>query len=263
MKPLIAIALCLCLLALCACGQAKPNPVSVPTFTVVTTIKDGPTIFAEDETTITVPTTTQSPTITAAPTTQLIQYPASYKDAPEAYKPVLDAFYYQARPTHWGDGEACVIGGEYIAEPIFTQTDNLGYAIKDINNDGIPELLLLDLNNIGWGNPEGLFIHALFTLKDDKPVELGQYWRRNHIQLAADGTIYEYGVRNYASYKLDAQATELTRINAFHNDGAANCFARTGDGEWEPITDDEYNALLKLHSNPPNPMPLTFILIEQ
>jgi len=59
--------LCFFLLALCACGQETTAP---------------PTTI-----------TTAIPTTTQPPATLPIVYPASYKDAPEAYKPVLDGLY--------------------------------------------------------------------------------------------------------------------------------------------------------------------------
>jgi len=72
MKKLCAIALlCLLLAGVCACGQAEPEEI------------------AEQE------ITSQAATNTiAAPTTMPISFPASYKDAPKAYWPMLGEFCY-------------------------------------------------------------------------------------------------------------------------------------------------------------------------
>jgi len=245
MKLLTALALCLTLLALCACGQVQP-----------------------EEITTTPSTTTEITTTTEPPITpQPIKYPASYKDAPKAYKPVLDEFFYQAQPAYWGYGETCVIGGSYITEPWFTQTANLGYAIKDINNDGIPELLLLDLNNVGWGTYEGFFVYALFTLKDNKPVQLGQYWRRDYAGLTMDGTIYRVGSGGAKSallttYKLKQNAAELTKVKEHMGDLGIVCY-EIKDENQQFITDEEFLELWEFYSSPPNPMQFTFIPIEQ
>ena len=45
----------------------------------------------------------------------------------------------------------------------------LGYAMCDLNGDGKPELLILS---------EDYTIHAIYTLRQDKPVLVGAYWSR-------------------------------------------------------------------------------------
>ena len=94
MKPFLVIALCLCLLALCACGQAAPKQ---------------PTEPSTEATTIT--TTTQ--TTTQVPTTLHIEYPASYRDAPEAYKPVLDDLYASNLLYNTDNGYTGIFGLHY------------------------------------------------------------------------------------------------------------------------------------------------------
>lgn len=222
-------------------------------------------IEESEEVTSEIAATTAVP-ITAEAAILPLEYPASYRDAPVEYSPVLDEFYRHAQMIYVEDGEAHITGeGEYLIEPWFSNPNDLGYAIADINNDGISELLLLNLTNFGWGSFEEPFIHALFTLKDDVPVQLGQYWRRKHIQLAADGTIYLVaGHRDHlSSYKLYANATDLTKLTEYNDDGNANCFIGPWDGEQESIAEEEYIVLLKKYNNPPNPMKLNFIPIEQ
>ena len=60
----------------------------------------------------------------------------------------------------------------------------LGYALHDLNNDGIPELFILS-NNYS--------IHAIFSLLDGKPVLLDAYWSRNRCEVDKDGTFYNSG----------------------------------------------------------------------
>lgn len=63
----------------------------------------------------------------------------------------------------------------------------LGYAIQDLNKDGIPELIILSEEDY----PEGdYFVHALYSLKNDKPILLGAYWPRNSCEIDKTGTIY-------------------------------------------------------------------------
>jgi hypothetical protein len=224
-------------------------------------------------------TTTEAPTTIEAlitieeSTTLSFEYPISYKYAPEGYKPVLDEFYRHVQMVYVEDGEAHITGeGEYLVEPWFSTPGDLGYAIEDINNDGIPELLLLNLTNFGWGSSEEPFIHALFTLKDDQPVQLGQYWRRDHAQLGADGTVYRIGSGGadswyLTSYMLETGAAELTLLTEywkdFDDEGKNVSWQGPWDGKQEPISDKEFNRLFASYDKPPNPMKLNFIPIKQ
>ena len=219
------------------------------------------------------PTTTEA-FITAEESTILpIEYPASYKDAPEGYRPVLDEFYRHAQMVYIEDRKAHITGeGEYLVEPWFSTPDDLGYAVIDINNDRIPELLLLNITNFGWGNSEEPFIHALFTLKDGNPVQLGQYWRRDHAQLGADGIVYRVGSGgadswHLSSYRLEAGAAELTQMTEYYSDfgdeGENIWFSGSWDAEREPLSKKEFDRLFAMYDNPPNPMKLKFIPIEQ
>ena len=62
----------------------------------------------------------------------------------------------------------------------------LGHATKDINRDGIPELVLLNKSNR---------LHALFTLENNAPVMLELAYRKGELLLIVpDGTVY------FASY---------------------------------------------------------------
>ena len=106
---LLAAVLCL----LCACGKAAPEE-------------------SAEETTVINSTSAAPTTTTEAPKTIHIEYLATYKDAPTAYKPVLDEFYYQAQSgEHGGEG----LEKAYILEPWFLEMADYGYAVKDINSD--------------------------------------------------------------------------------------------------------------------------------
>jgi len=252
--PLIS----LCLLALCACGPVEPS--------VVTTTTAAP---IEEATIASTPSTTQ------APATPPIEYPASYKDAPAAYKPILDDLYkfvyvlvndipideYELfGKTGFGDGWGYAFSyGEHVYGVV-------GYAIQDINNDGVPELLLL--------NKEGVIL-SFFTLKDNKPILLGSYGRREYCGgIATDGTIYTVGHAGAAAYNLHASilkpgANELTVLKCFYCDADFSAeptvfyYRQVIGNEERDITYERFQELHETYSNPPNPMPLNFIPIGQ
>ena len=219
----LAAILCMALLALCACGSlATPEETTAP---------------AAD-----------APTLPIAP--------ASYRDAPEAYWPVLDDLrkcIYLAenyRDYNIRDDWGLTPGIEMLLDSLLSMSgEYIGYAVQDINADGTPELIILF-------SPPGDKLHpcALFTLQDSAPVHLYTYHFREVGSITADGIIYvSYATApggNMRSYRLEPGAAQLTLLTNY------DYLLRFDDEE-------EILALQKEHCNPPNPMQLTFIPIEQ
>lgn len=69
--------------------------------------------------------------------------------------------------------------------------EELGYVIRDLDGDGVDELILgcNEVSYPGWGN----FIYDIFTIKDGQRVHILDGWERNIYQLCDDGTIYNSG----------------------------------------------------------------------
>ena len=234
--------LCIVLLALCACGEAAaPEPTSTAATTAVTT-----------------EATKAKPTV---------DYPASYKDAPEAYKPILDDLYkcsqlvvrddYDQIDTDYALGET-KFGWYHPGPP-------LGYMILDMNKDGISELL------IASGKPEEeSLIWSLFTLKDNKPVYVisNSWLDRCDWFFLVDGTIYQVGGGGsfytfVSSYQLQPGATELTKLTDFWRDCNLEYYCSEVNGKREYITEKQFESMHDRYSNPPNLMKLKFIPIDQ
>jgi len=135
------------------------------------------------------------------------------------------------------------------------------YAVADINKDGIPELLLYQ------ETAEDMYLRSLFTLKDGEPFCIESFPGRIS-RFAADGTMYyvravEHETELY-SFRLEAGATEFTLLTVYYN-YQGKC-SKILDSNWENeivITEEEFNAVLEKHKTPPNPIPLTFLPIEQ
>lgn len=61
----------------------------------------------------------------------------------------------------------------------------MGYAIKDLNNDSINELILLDYE---------YYVYAIFTMKDGAPLPIDTFAKINNIgAIDENGTIYKSG----------------------------------------------------------------------
>ncbi len=68
----------------------------------------------------------------------------------------------------------------------------IGYGVRDLNGDGISELLLGWIGNEIWNMEEG-YVFAIYTLKDQEPVLAFGGGERNRGMIAEDGTLVNEG----------------------------------------------------------------------
>ena len=252
-RLLAAILFWLCLLALCACGQAVPP--------ITTTAS---------------PPTTENATTTAQPTTQAltmppIECPAAYKDAPAAYKPVLDDLY-ALKQWLWSDGADWgtynwdeVWAHQYAESIVGAWNESVdGYAVADINHDGTPELLLFQ-------EPHH-YLRSLFTLSNGQPVCLGWYGPRNWGDIAASGAVYFFGSGSMASgsteiYWLEPHAIALTLVAGYEYDHwppEVDTYYKMVDGKRIIIDEKAYHAITKQYGDAnENPLQFNYIPIDQ
>lgn len=96
-----------------------------------------------------------------------------------------------------------------------TRNSKLGYAIHDINYDGVPELLILS---------EGYYIHTIYSLQDGVPILVGGYWNRYSCAVDKAGLLYtdaSSGAADnyYASYSLtsdnELQLVEMIGVESY------------------------------------------------
>ena len=102
-----------------------------------------------------------------------------------------------------------------ILEPLQAKLP-LGYALRDINADGEPELFILSEDD--YTNDS--VIAALFTLLDGKPTLVGAYWSRNRCYVDDKGIVYVNGSSGAEdsfseSYTLDAATGTLQLKESF------------------------------------------------
>ena len=97
----------------------------------------------------------------------------------------------------------------------------LGYALYDINKDGVPELFILT---------EDHTILAIYSLIDDAPVLVGAYWSRNRCAMDKTGTLYIHASSGAsdsysASYSFSSggelNLTEMVGVESFDEQGNA------------------------------------------
>lgn len=84
---------------------------------------------------------------------------------------------------------------------------NLGYAIRDLNGDGTPELIVISED----------FIHAIYALNEDILVLVGGYWNRHSCAMGQDGILFisassGAGDNYFASYRFASSGQEFQLI---------------------------------------------------
>lgn len=99
-------------------------------------------------------------------------------DGEELYKDVLDMYYYKIKNQNWTDNDE--------VSPLFSNPytnlkslNNVGYALIDIDGNGVPELLIGDNESVSDG-----VIIDLYTYIDDSIVYLDTSDERYGINLS-------------------------------------------------------------------------------
>ena len=197
-----------------------------------------------------------------------VECPQSYRGAPIEYKPQLDDLYLLSERIRRGDKIGAVFHDDWVGETGFAEipSGELGYAVVDINSDGIPELLLGTKDKLVDSSPD-----SIFTLRDGEPVLLQSFWGRSCGAVSADGTIYNVGSGSawhayLSSYKLYENADALTQLTAINSDYSnldeKPYYFQIVDGRNHYISEDGFRRFLETYLDPPEKMKLTFIPIS-
>lgn len=192
-----------------------------------------------------------------------IEYPLSYQGAPSGYRSILDNLYLLSEHMHGEEPLDSILEEVGFAE--YPRDGKLAYAVVDINDDNVPELLLGTVDGLRNAAP-----HSIFTIKDGKPVLLGSFWSRNSGVISADGIIYRIGSGGasytyLSSYKLDKKADTLTQLTDIHSDYSDSegkpYFVQVVDGRNRYITEEVFWDLYEQYDNLPETIDLTIMPI--
>ena len=132
----------------------------------------------------------------------------------------------------------------------FENNHACGYAIKDLNGDGIEELVLLNVN---------YYVVAIFSMKDGRPILLDHFGNRKECKIDGNGYIVVYGtsasdVHSTVFYRIAKGGGSLEPLFEYGMDGhewvdgeAMIKYYKIENGVKTYITLDEYNSLCKGH----------------
>ncbi len=119
----------------------------------------------------------------------------------DSFTQILD-IHYDVLSEEWASKENSYLFYE-PQQAYWMNRENTGYMIRDIDGNGIEELLILDI---------GGEVYKLFVLSNGKPVQILQGWARNTIYLSCDGGFVNHGSDGAAysrDYLFDLGGTEL------------------------------------------------------
>lgn len=79
---------------------------------------------------------------------------------------------------------------EYGVSEMLPYRQSVGYGFKDLDKDGVPELLIAET---GTEETSRNILYAVYTLVDGQPTELGTSWPRSRLYLLSSNRIYNAG----------------------------------------------------------------------
>ncbi len=122
-------------------------------------------------------------------------------------------------------------------------SDHVGYALKDLNKDGIPELLIAGIGTQEFGEQ---VIYDLYTLENNSPKNIATSWARNRYYLRTDSLIVNEGssgaaYSNVFLFSVNKQGLSPVEgiITYFPGDERDSCYHQVGHCDYEPQQSDQ------------------------
>ena len=157
-------------------------------------------------------------------------YAAAYGSVIQTYKRAIELGNIDAA-TAW----------EYNISEYVVGCSHVGYALKDLDKDGTPELIIAD-----YGGESGQILFDLYTLYGGAPVQLAMSQARNRWYLRTDNLLYNEasGGAAYSFFSLYRKTgTELSGIRSaftwLSDAGDTEYYFQEGTVAFEPCSGDE------------------------
>lgn len=156
-------------------------------------------------------------------------YAGAYASVIQAYKTAYESGNRTAEYAFNNNISEYIVGSEHV-----------GYGLKDLDKDGMPELVIAD-----YGGEAGKIVFDLYTLYNGLPVQLAMSTARNRWFLRTDSLIYNEASGGAAhSYRslYRKTGTELSGIRSaftWPNDaGGVDYYLQEGTVSFEPLSGD-------------------------
>lgn len=171
-------------------------------------------------------------------------------DGTEIYKDILDEFYILIVN---GAGEDIYFeGSDGVSEALWAMEvenalDAIGYSIKDISGDGIPELLVGAMDN----SHSGKEIYAVYSCQNGTPICTLSGWSRSAYTSMGEGRFLYQGSGGaiysiFGTYTLSPDGTSLICEDYYFTCEKDETFSEVGfyhntSGEWDKDASEELN----------------------
>ena len=160
-----------------------------------------------------------------------------------AYGEVIEKY----RAAYGGGSRDAGYAYEHGISEIIGYSEHVGYALKDLDKNGTPELIIAGM---GTDDFSDRMVYDLYTLAGGRPVQLAQSQARNRWYLRSDSLLINEGSSGAAYSNVFLYAVKGSSLEArkglLMDDG--NCYYQNGHCDFEPqsgdrsITLDEYTA---------------------
>ena len=131
---------------------------------------------------------------------------------------------------------------EHGISEIIGYSQHVGYALKDLDKNGVPELIIAGLGTDDFS--EGM-VYELYTLVNNTPVQLALSQARDRYYLRTDGLLVNEGsggagfsaviLKRLNGHELTVDSAIITYFPGNAQDG---CYFQQGGYSWEPRPED-------------------------
>lgn len=170
-------------------------------------------------------------------------------DGTEIYKDILDDFY--TLIVNGSEEDTYFEGSDGVSEALWAMGENalelIGYSIKDISGDGIPELLVGAMDDSNSGKE----IYAVYTCQNDTPICTLSGWSRSAYTSMGDGRFLYQGSGGaiysiFGTYTISPDGTSLICEDYYFTCEKDETFSEVGfyhntSGEWDKDASEELN----------------------
>jgi hypothetical protein len=125
---------------------------------------------------------------------------------------------------------------EYDVSEWIEYFNHVGYALKDLDKNGIPELLVAGIDSQYEANP---ILFEVYTLDKNTPVQLLTSWARSRKFLLPDNRIYHEGSNGAASSGFILQKVNGTTLQFLEGYWSSNSTDYTGATMYHTVSDKE------------------------
>ena len=148
-----------------------------------------------------------------------------------AYSSVIERYRYAVNLPEWKSQTAA----ELELSECINYSEKVGYALKDLDKNGIPELIIAGIN---YHYAEDPLVYDLYTLDNYQPVRLCVTWARSRNYLLRDNRIMNEGSNGAASSGFILKRVNGPRLEFLEGYWSSNSTDMSGQTMYHTTVED-------------------------